>query len=60
MKKENIPFIIIAILAVLSFMLVGVAIGYRSVIGMLFFLVLGFAMMGIGFSIKRKQRVSNT
>ncbi|MYL32988.1 hypothetical protein GLW08_02285 [Pontibacillus yanchengensis] len=58
MKKINVPFLLLALLAVFCFMLVGVAIGYRSVIGSIFFLLLGFSVMGYGFTIKRKQRLS--
>ncbi|KGP72279.1 DUF5325 family protein [Pontibacillus yanchengensis] len=58
MKKINVPFFILALLAVFCFMLVGVAIGFRSVIWSIFFLLLGFGVMGYGFTIKRKQRLS--
>ncbi|GGD19455.1 DUF5325 family protein [Pontibacillus salipaludis] len=56
MKNVNIPLFLLALLAVFCFMLVGVAIGYRSVIFSLLFLLLGFSVMGFGFVVKRKQR----
>ncbi|MCD5322537.1 MULTISPECIES: DUF5325 family protein [Pontibacillus] len=56
MKNLNIPLFFLALLAVFCFMLVGVAIGYRSIIFSIFFLLLGFCVMGFGFMVKRKQR----
>ncbi|MFC0523987.1 DUF5325 family protein [Pontibacillus salicampi] len=60
MRKINIPLFAIAILAVFFFMLVGVAIGYRAFLVSVLFLFMGFATMGFGFTIKRKQRLSKT
>lgn len=60
MKKVNVPLLLTAFLAVFCFMLVGVAIGYRSYGLSFVFLFLGFGVMGLGFTIKRKQRLSST
>lgn len=59
MKNVNLPLLLVAFLAVFCFMLVGVAIGYRSFLLSGVFLFLGFGVMGVGFTIKRKQRLSS-
>lgn len=59
MKKINVPMFLLAILAVFCFMLVGVAISYQSYLGSFVLLLLGFSVMGYGFTLKRKQRTSS-
>jgi len=58
MKKINVPMVLLAILAVFCFMLVGVAISYQSLLWSFICLLLGFSVMGYGFTLKRKQRVN--
>lgn len=55
MKKVNYTALILAILVVLMFCLVGVAISYSNVFFILLFLFLGFAIMGFGIMLKRKH-----
>ncbi|WP_158633969.1 DUF5325 family protein [Radiobacillus deserti] len=54
MKNIQYPMLIIAILVIISFSLVGVAIGYRNywLAGACF--ILGFVIMGLGLQKKRK------
>jgi len=56
MKKINIPALLLAILVVSMFLGVGVAIAYRNVWFILLCMVLGFAIMGYGISLKRKRQ----
>ncbi|MDC3412786.1 YlaF family protein [Aquibacillus sp. 3ASR75-11] len=58
MKKIQFPMLLLAFLVILSYMLVGVAIGYRNYILAIFFVVLGFVLMGFGLA--RKRRNNNT
>ncbi|MEI3606765.1 DUF5325 family protein [Pseudogracilibacillus sp. SE30717A] len=55
MKKINFPMLLLAILVVLMFCLVGVAIAYESVLLIILFILLGFALMGYGIFLKRKS-----
>lgn len=57
MKKINIPMLLLACLVVLMFSLVGVAVAFKSFILIGLFLLLGFAFMGYGISLKRKSDV---
>lgn len=56
MKKENVLFLMLAILTVFGIMAIGVAIAERSaMIGLFSFAVIAFAC-GIGFSLRKKLR----
>lgn len=55
MKKINFPMLLLAMLVVLMFCLVGVAIAYQSFLLMILFVLLGFAFMGYGLYLKRKS-----
>lgn len=56
MKKINIPMLLLAILVICMFLAVGVAIAFRNIWFILLFLLLGFALMGYGLSLKRKKK----
>ncbi|KGX93313.1 hypothetical protein N781_12980 [Pontibacillus halophilus JSM 076056 = DSM 19796] len=58
MKRLDVQMLLLALLAVGCFFLTGVAIGYRNYLLTAFFLLLGFAVMGFGFTVKRKRRVA--
>lgn len=47
--------LLLAMLVVLMFCLVGVAIAYQSFLLMILFVLLGFAFMGYGLYLKRKS-----
>lgn len=55
MKKINIPMLSLAILVILMFCLVGVAMAYENAFLIILFLLLGFGLMGFGISLKRKS-----
>lgn len=54
MKNINVPMLLLAFLVILMFVAVGVAIAFRNIWLILLFLLLGFAIMGFGLSLKRK------
>ncbi|GAA0613391.1 hypothetical protein GCM10009001_33290 [Virgibacillus siamensis] len=56
MKNINIPMLLLATLVILMFVLVGIAISYRNIWFVLLFILLGFAFMGFGLSLKRKRK----
>ncbi|MFC4556973.1 DUF5325 family protein [Virgibacillus kekensis] len=56
MKNINIPMLLLATLVILMFILVGIAIAFRNVWFVLLFIILGFAFMGYGLSLKRKKK----
>lgn len=56
MKNINIPMLLLAFLVILSFIAVGLAIAFRNIWFILFFILLGFALMGYGISLKRKRK----
>jgi hypothetical protein len=56
MKKIKWNFLFLALAAVMSMMLCGVAIGLQSVLGIIGSLVLLCIVMGYGFTLKRKMR----
>jgi len=58
MKKINFPMLLLAMLVVLMFCLVGIAIHYGNFWLVALFLILGFAFMGYGLS-KRKLEETN-
>jgi len=55
MNKINIPMFLLALLIILMFAAVGVAIAFRNIWFILLFLILGFVLMGYGISLKRKK-----
>lgn len=55
MKKINIPKLLLAMLVICMFLAVGVAIAFRNIWFVLLFLLLGFAIMGYGLSLKEKK-----
>lgn len=58
MNKIHWPFLWMAIAAVASIMGIGIAIGYRSTLGMLTSVVALILVMGFGFMLKKKIRES--
>ncbi|WP_175631876.1 DUF5325 family protein [Virgibacillus siamensis] len=56
MKNINIPMLLLATLVILMFVLVGISIAYRNIWFVLLFIILGFAFMGYGLSLKRKRK----
>lgn len=59
MKKENILFLLLAVITVLCIMSIGVAIAERStLIGVLAFIGILIAM-GLGFNLRKKLRESS-
>lgn len=56
LKKIQLPMLLLAFLVVFCFIAVSLAIGFRSFLLAFFFLILGFALMGFGFTLKRKYR----
>ncbi|WP_099157951.1 DUF5325 family protein [Virgibacillus ndiopensis] len=59
MKNFNIPMFLLAMLVILMFVAVGVAIAFRNIWFVILFILLGFAFMGFGLSIKRRKSDSN-
>lgn len=57
MKNFNIQMFLLACLVVLMFSLVGVAVAFKNFLLIGLFLLLGFALMGYGISLKRKSDV---
>ncbi|WP_085992514.1 DUF5325 family protein [Oceanobacillus senegalensis] len=55
MAQLNIPMLILAFLVIAMFVGVGIAISLGNIWLILLFIVLGFAIMGYGLSIKRKE-----
>jgi len=60
MKNINVSMLLLAILAVFCFMTVAVAISSGAYLLSFVLLFLGFGVMGVGFTLKRKKRVSNS
>ncbi|WP_404452464.1 DUF5325 family protein [Virgibacillus necropolis] len=56
MNKINYPMLLLAILVILAFFSVGIGIALRNIWLVLFFLLLGFAIMGFGLTLKRKRK----
>ncbi|SDJ75151.1 DUF5325 family protein [Sediminibacillus albus] len=56
MKKIQYSKLFLAILVISCFVLVGVAIGFRNYWFTALFFVLGFILMGVGLTLKRKNR----
>lgn len=55
MKNINLPMLLLAILVITMFSATGVAISHSSMWGIILSLLLGFALMGYGLSLKRKS-----
>jgi len=55
LTKINFPALLLALLVVLMFCLVGVAIYYTNYLLMALFFLLGSAIMGVGITLKNKQ-----
>lgn len=58
MKQIKWPFLLLAIAAVLSMMGIGIAISYRSILGISLAIVAVILVMGFGFMTKKKMRES--
>ncbi|WP_010301837.1 DUF5325 family protein [Kurthia senegalensis] len=56
MNKAKLVMAILAIAGVLSMFSIGVAVAYNSILGIVFSIVLVFAIFGYAFSLKRKFR----
>jgi len=56
MKEINWPLFLLALLVVAMFFGVGFAIALRNIWLIILFLLLGFALMGYGISLKRKRK----
>ncbi|WP_161493870.1 DUF5325 family protein [Virgibacillus necropolis] len=56
MNKINYPMLLLAIIVILAFFSVGVGIALRNIWLVLFFILLGFAIMGYGLTLKRKRK----
>lgn len=55
MKKVNFMFLGLAVLVIVSFLAVAVAIGYRNYMLAGMFTLSGFAIMGFGISRKKRK-----
>lgn len=55
MKNLNVPMLLLAFSVILMFCLVGVAIAYMSVLFIVLFLLAGFALMGLGITLKKRN-----
>ncbi|MCG3420448.1 DUF5325 family protein [Oceanobacillus sp. M65] len=56
MKTVNFPMLLLACLVILMFVGCGVAIALRNVWLIVLFILLGFALMGFGISLKRRKK----
>lgn len=55
MNNFNFPMFLLALLVVFMFSLVGVAVAYKNFLLIGLFLILGFAFMGYGISLKKRK-----
>lgn len=55
MSRFDVPKLLLAMLVVLMFFLVGVGFAHGSPLLIILFTILGFATMGYGISLKKKQ-----
>ncbi|WP_191126193.1 DUF5325 family protein [Cerasibacillus terrae] len=55
MKKIDFPMLLLAILVISMFIGVAIGISFKNIWMILIMLVLGFAFMGFGISIKQKR-----
>ncbi|WP_187378547.1 DUF5325 family protein [Oceanobacillus jeddahense] len=56
MKKLDIPMLLLACLVVLLFILVGLAIAFRSVWAIILCIILAFSVFGFAMSKKKKRK----
>jgi len=56
MKNVNIPMLLLATAVILMFFLVGAAIAMQNIWLIILFTILGFALMGLGLTIKRRRK----
>ncbi|WP_077617680.1 YlaF family protein [Bacillus sinesaloumensis] len=56
MKNVNIPMLLIAIATAVCIMLIGVAIGERSLLGIILSIIAVIIVTGLGFTTKKKMR----
>lgn len=56
MNKINYPMALLATIVIAAFVAVGVGIALRNIWFILLFLLLGFAIMGFGLTLKRKRK----
>lgn len=55
MKNINLPMLLLALLVILVFSAVGIAIAFRNIWAIFLLLLLGFAIMGFGISLKKRK-----
>ncbi|MEN2766583.1 DUF5325 family protein [Ornithinibacillus xuwenensis] len=55
LNKVNIPMLLLAMLVILMFIGVGFAIALRNIWLIVIFIALGFTIMGMGISMKRRK-----
>lgn len=58
MNNFNVKMFLLALLVISMFALVGISIAFRNIWAIALFLFLGFAIMGLGISLKRKKNDS--
>lgn len=58
MSQIKWPFLFLALAAVICLMGTGIAVSYRSVIGIIFSIIAFILVMGFGFVTKKKMRES--
>lgn len=56
MSKVNYPMALLATLVIAAFFAVGASIAVKNAWLIILFLLLGFAMMGFGLTLKRKRK----
>ncbi|WP_165767891.1 DUF5325 family protein [Virgibacillus indicus] len=56
MKNINFPMLLLALLVIAMFFSVGIAIALRNIWLVLLFIILGFAFMGYGISLKKRRK----
>lgn len=56
MKKIDIPRLLLAVLVILMFVFAGISVAFRNIWLILLFIVLGFAFMGFGLSLRHKRK----
>ncbi|MGJ9458566.1 DUF5325 family protein [Oceanobacillus sp. CF4.6] len=56
MKNVNFPMLLLAILVIILFALVGIAIAFRNLWLILLFLILGFGTFAYGITLKKRRK----
>lgn len=56
MSRVNYPMALLATLVIAAFCAVGIGIALRNTWFILFFILLGFGLMGFGLTLKRKRK----